>query len=148
MVDDLFQETFRVLVQRLRAGTVRNPSQLGAFVASLTRNLATEHFRRASKGEGDPSVRLERLKDPRPSAPELVTRAEQAALVRRVLEELTVPRDREVLRRFYLGQESKEQIQADHGLSSLQFNRVLHRARERFRELWLARATSPDGEER
>ncbi len=148
VVDDLFQETFRVLLQRLRAGTVRDPSQLSAFVATLARNLATEHFRRARKGEGDPSVTLEWLEDPRPSAPELVARAEQGALVRRILEELPVPRDRDVLRRFYLGQESKEQIQADHGLSSLQFNRVLHRARERFGELWLARHASTEGEER
>lgn len=148
VVDDLFQETFGVLLQRLRAGTVRDPAQLSAFVATLARNLATEHFRRARKVEGDSRVTLERLEDPRPSPPELVTRAEQGALVRRILEELPVPRDRDVLRRFYLGQQSKEQIQADHGLSSLQFNRVLHRARERFRELWLARSASTEGEER
>ena len=148
VVDDLFQETFRVLLQRLRAGAVRDPSQLGAFVASLARNLATEHFRRARRSEGDSSARLERLEDPRPSAQELVTRAEQASLVRRIVEELTVPRDRDLLRRFYLGQESKEKIQADHGLTNLQFNRVLHRARERFRELWLARSASSEGEER
>ena len=148
VVDDLFQETFRVLLQRLRAGAVRDPSQLGAFVASLARNLATEHYRRARRSEGDSSARLERLEDPRPSASELVTRAEQAVLVRRIVEELTVPRDRDILRRFYLGQESKEKIQADHGLTNLQFNRVLHRARERFRELWLARSATSEGEER
>ena len=62
--------------------------------------------------------------------------------MRQVLDELPVERDRQLLRQFYLRQESKERICADHGLTSLQFNRVLHRARERFRELWNARDNS------
>jgi hypothetical protein len=33
-------------------------------------------------------------------------------------------------------------LQADHGLTSLQFNRVLHRARKRFQELWEARQSA------
>jgi RNA polymerase sigma-70 factor, ECF subfamily len=145
VAEDLYQETFRVLVERLRSGAVRDPSQLNAFVASLARNLATEHFRRVRKEHADEAVILEGIADPSPSAPELITRAEQAALVRRILEELPVERDRDLLRRFYLGQESKERIQADHGLTSLQFNRVLHRARERFRELWMQRSASGNG---
>jgi RNA polymerase sigma-70 factor (ECF subfamily) len=69
-------------------------------------------------------------------------RAEQRALVRQIVEELPVERDRELLRRYYLGQESKEVLQVDHGLTSLQFNRVLHRARKRFQELWEARQSA------
>ncbi len=56
---------------------------------------------------------------------------------------MSVERDRELLSRYYLGQESKERIQTDHGLTSLQFNRVLHRARKRFQELWEARQSDP-----
>jgi RNA polymerase sigma-70 factor (ECF subfamily) len=84
-------------------------------------------------------LRLARLEDERPDAMEQMLRAEQQALVRQILEELPVERDRDLLRRYYLGQESKERIQADHRLTSLQFNRVLHRARKRFQELWEAR---------
>ena len=49
---------------------------------------------------------------------------------------------RGVVRPRPAGQENKERIQADHGLSSLQFNRVLHRARKRFQELWMARQSA------
>ena len=45
-------------------------------------------------------------------------------------------RDRQVLFRFYIAEENKEDICSDLGLSSLHFNRVLFRARERFRELY------------
>jgi hypothetical protein len=41
-----------------------------------------------------------------------------------------------VLFRFYLAEDKKEQICADLGLSGLHFNRVLHRARERYLELY------------
>lgn len=146
LVEDLYQDTMRTLLERIRAGGVRAPAQLAAFVASVARNLATEHFRdsRRRTEPGSDAI-LERLEDFSPNAHEMAVRAEQAELVRRILEELPMERDRELLRRFYLGQESKDQLCADYDLSSLQFNRVLHRARERFRELWTAQsATSRD----
>jgi RNA polymerase sigma-70 factor (ECF subfamily) len=140
--DDLHQETLRVLLERVRAGEVRAPAQLPAFVASLARNLATRHYQRARKVAEDSTLRLARLEGQEPDALERMSQAEEVRLVRQVLEELPVERDRDLLRRYYLGQESKERIQADHGLSSLQFNRVLHRARKRFQELWMARQSA------
>ncbi len=65
---------------------------------------------------------------------------ERADLVRQVIQELGTPRDRDILLRFYIAEEDKERISADFGLTSLQFNRVLHRARERYREIYLERA--------
>jgi RNA polymerase sigma-70 factor, ECF subfamily len=144
LVEDLYQETMRILLERVRAGGVRDPAQLASFVAALARNLATEHFRRLRRTESGGEAVLERLPDPSPSAHDRVVRGEQAALVRRILEELPRERDRELLRRFYLGQEGKDRICADYGLSSLQFNRVLHRARDRFRELWEQSAAARD----
>jgi RNA polymerase sigma-70 factor (ECF subfamily) len=41
-----------------------------------------------------------------------------------------------VLFRFYVVEDDKDRICADLGLTSLHFNRVLHRARERYRELY------------
>jgi hypothetical protein len=64
---------------------------------------------------------------------------ENAAVVRQVLHQLGNERDRQILLRFYIAEEDKDRISADYGLSSLQFNRVLHRARQRYKELLLAR---------
>jgi RNA polymerase sigma-70 factor (ECF subfamily) len=140
--EDLHQEALRILLERVRAGGVRDPAQLPTFVASLARNLATRHYQRARRVVGDSTLRLAQVEDERPDAVEQLMRAEQRVLVRRILEELPVERDRDLLRRYYLGQESKERIQADHGLTSPQFNRVLHRARKRFQELWEARQSN------
>ena len=58
-----------------------------------------------------------------------------------MIEELGNDRDRQLLFRFYVAEEDKDEIAADLGLSSLQFNRVLYRARQRYKELYLKRAT-------
>jgi RNA polymerase sigma-70 factor (ECF subfamily) len=49
---------------------------------------------------------------------------------------MTNERDIQVLFRFYLAEHDKKQICADLGLTSMQFNLVIHRARERYRELY------------
>jgi len=61
---------------------------------------------------------------------------EHGQSVRRLLDELGVRRDREILHRFYVSSEEKADICEEWGLSSLQFNRVLFRARKRYRALY------------
>ena len=136
-VDDLFQETFRVAIEKIRAGALREPGKLSGFVCAVARNLAIAHFRRraahaTSDIEGEPS-----LASPDPDPLEAVLRAERSAVVRRVLSELTSDRDRRILFRFYIAEDEKEDICRDLALTSPHINRVLFRARERYRELYL-----------
>ncbi len=137
--EDLFQETFRLLIEKLRRGEVREPDKLPGYVGQLARNLATEHYRKTARRKTDllPEDRLDR-----PTAARVLDdllAAENAALARAVLDELTVARDREVLHRFYLRDEDRDVVCRDLDLSSAQFDRVLYRARQRYKELYLAR---------
>jgi len=106
--EDLHQEALRILLERVRAGGVRDPSQLPAFVASLARNLATRHYQRARRVAGDSTLRLARVEDDRPDPVDQLLRAEQRALVRQIVEELPVERDRELLRRYYLARRARK----------------------------------------
>jgi RNA polymerase sigma-70 factor (ECF subfamily) len=145
--EDLFQETFVLAVSKLRAGELREPAKLAAFLASLARNLATEHYRKRARRQTDVDTEVATAAaapEPGGQLRELL-RGEEASLVRRVLEELSTARDREILFRFYIGEEDKEEIAADHGLTGLQLNRVLHRARERYRSLYLDRLEAHGG---
>jgi DNA-directed RNA polymerase specialized sigma24 family protein len=63
-------------------------------------------------------------------------RKENADIVRQVLKEMHNERDIQLLFRYYLAEDDKEKICADLGLTTLHFNRVLHRARARYRELY------------
>lgn len=140
VAEDLFQDTFQLGIAKLRAGELRDPSKVGAFLASLGRNLATEHYRKAARRrtDADSEAAESVAVDP---AGQLgnVLRSEEATLVRRTLADLPTARDREVLFRFYIAEEDRTVIARDLGLSSLQLNRILHRARQRYKARWIQR---------
>jgi RNA polymerase sigma-70 factor (ECF subfamily) len=62
-------------------------------------------------------------------------RDQHAGVVRKLLDELSQPRDRQVLIRFYLDEADKREICAELDLSEEHFNRVLFRAKQRLREV-------------
>jgi RNA polymerase sigma-70 factor (ECF subfamily) len=138
VVEDLHQETFRITLEKIRRGDVREPAKLSGFVCSVARNLAIEHFRRGSIGNRSETLETARVvSDPCPGALQEMLRRENASIVRQVLQEVKPARYRCILFRYYIAEEDKERICADLGMGSLQFNRVLHRARERYRELYV-----------
>jgi RNA polymerase sigma-70 factor (ECF subfamily) len=134
--EDLSQETFQLTLEKIRGGDIREPERLSGFICSLARNLATDHYRRSQRSQqvDDPEA-VEMIAATAPSQLDRVLQAEKSKRVRLLLSELS-DRDREILRRFYIEEEDKDLICADLKLSSLHFNRVLHRARERYRELY------------
>ena len=135
-IDDLFQETFRIAIEKIRGGALREPARLAGFLCSIARNLAIEHFRKAASRRIAGSPEELSLPSPDDDPLEGALRSERAAIVRRVLSELPSTRDRRILFRFYLAEEEKDAICRDLSLTSLHFNRVLFRARERYRELY------------
>ena len=138
--EDLFQDTFRVGLEKLRRGELREPAKLPGFLAQIARSLAIEHYRKITrrKTDADSDAVLEAVAPSEGPLGNLLAR-ENALLVRQVLQELANERDRQILLRFYIAEEDKDRISADYGLSSLQFNRVLHRARQRYKELMVER---------
>jgi RNA polymerase sigma-70 factor (ECF subfamily) len=135
--DDLYQETFRIALEKIRRGDVREPEKLSGFICSLARNLAINYFRRAARqGSLTEIDEAHAVPHSAPSQLEELLRREKARIVRQVINELKSDRDRQVLFRFYIAEEEKERICTDLGLSSLHFNRVHFRARERYKELY------------
>ncbi len=134
--EDLLQETFRVALRRIRAGELREPEKLGGFLRQTAKNLARAEHRRGGRWESmDDGLEGREPVAPEESQLTRVIRNEEVGLVRQVLREIRSRRDRQLLYRFYIAEEEKEEICRDLGLSSLNFNLVLFRARERFRKL-------------
>jgi RNA polymerase sigma-70 factor, ECF subfamily len=137
VADDLYQETFCIVLEKIRGGHVREAERLPGFVCGVTRILVKQYFQQAA--------RQKRLADTEKAVPlphpangqlEELLQKESADIVWQILKEMTNERDFEVLFRFYLAEDDRERICADLGLTSLQFNLVLHRARARYRELY------------
>lgn len=137
VADDLYQETFCIIIEKIRRGDVREAERLPGFVCGVARNQVIKRFQRAARQE-----RLTETEDavslPHPAHDQLeeLLRKESADIVRQILKEMTNERDIQALFRFYLAEDDKEQICSDLGLTGLQFNLVLHRTRERYRELY------------
>jgi RNA polymerase sigma-70 factor, ECF subfamily len=136
--EDLYQETFRIALEKIRRGDLREPEKLSGFVCAVARNLVIDYFRRASRRESLTEIEdAAPTPDPAPSQIDQLLQRERAAIVRQVIDELPSDRDRQLLFRFYIAEEEKDRICDDLGLTPLHFNRVLFRARERYKELYL-----------
>jgi RNA polymerase sigma-70 factor (ECF subfamily) len=136
LAEDLHQETFRIALERLRRRALDEPAGLAGFLRGTARNLIiAERRKTARRRTGTDDEELEQAVHPEPSQLSTVLRDEEAESVRRLIAELATDRDRQILLRFYVAEEEKESICADLGLDGLHFNRVLFRARQRFKEL-------------
>jgi RNA polymerase sigma-70 factor (ECF subfamily) len=136
--EDLSQDTFLTVIRKIRNGDLKQPESLGAFVAGVARNHAIEQMRVIRRRGGEDLKTVEHVPDPSQSQLDKLQKSEQLDEIREVMHEL-IPRYRELLLRFYINEESKEVICNDLGLSSAQFDGVLHRARKRCRAIYLKR---------
>jgi RNA polymerase sigma-70 factor, ECF subfamily len=132
---DILQDAAVTTLEKLRSGEIAHPEKLGGYLYRVALNHLRNHRRKDRTALSSPEG-LDDLRDFDDDPDwERVGRPEWAAAARRVLEELPGERDRQVLIRFYLNDEAKEQICRDLRLSQDNFNRVIFRARNRFREL-------------
>jgi RNA polymerase sigma factor (sigma-70 family) len=142
LADDLHQETLALVLAKIHRGEVREPERLAGFIRSTARNLFIADRRkearyRALDDDGEEGAHpLPGLAVHGPAALDRVVAEEEARQVRRLLAELRFDRDRQLLFRFYLSADSKEEICADLEIEPQRFHKVLFHARERLRELW------------
>ena len=137
--EDLLQETLRLLIEKVRGGEVREPHKLAGFAAAIARNLVRDQGRRYSRRKTDPAGdTLEPHPDPGLGPLGHLLRSERVGLVRDVLAGLPTARDRELLTRHYLTEDDKQHICDDLGLSAAHYDRVLYRARQRYKARFLA----------
>ncbi len=143
LAQDLTQDTLLLVLEKIRRGEVQDPERLAGFIHGTARNLLLAHRRKHSRfvplGEEPSTERraVENAHGNRKSGPlDDLLRKEESRLVRQLLEELAVERDRELLTRFYLSHQDKAAICADLAIDEDHFRRVLFRARERLKDLW------------
>src|SRR5262249_48003104 len=133
---DLLQDAVVTALQKLRAGEISDPSHLDGYVYRVALNHLRNHRRRNKLLAANSDDISDPAEEADSSRVAKEFEADQwARLVKKLLHEMPVMRDRELLVRFYLKDESKEDLCREFGLTELHFNRVIHRARDRFREL-------------
>jgi RNA polymerase sigma-70 factor, ECF subfamily len=139
-VDDRVHEAFLATTMSIRRGDLREPERLMGYVRTVVRRQVAAHI------EGAVAARRKHIDlklgpplwDRRPDPERAVIAHQSSEVARRVLESLS-KRDREVLVRFYIHEQTPAQICAALGLTGTQFRLLKSRAKERFGRLGRAR---------
>lgn len=133
---DLLNDAICTTLEKWRAGQIERPEQICGYVFQVALNLLRNHRRIVAERperRADAET-LERTPGNTASVDELAETG-MAQRVRSLLQRLGNTRDRVILKRFYLDEESKNVICRELGLEADQFDKVLHRARARLRDL-------------
>ena len=133
---DLLQRTFLQAIKKIRTEGLDDPSNLGGYLYRTATKLATAYWRGelSHRHENDVEL-LSSLKDEGLSLEERLDHEQLAKCVRDLMGQLPMQRDREVLERYYLHEESRTAIRESLQLTDMQFNQVLWRARQRFGDI-------------
>ena len=128
--EDVRAEVFLRLLPALRAGKLREPRALPAFVLEMTRNVIRERLRvltRTRPLDDDAVAQF--------TANDHHTDHLAVRVVAEVLDEL-LPRERAFLRMHFYEERSRDDISAALGIKEERVRLVKSRALKRFRERW------------
>jgi RNA polymerase sigma-70 factor (ECF subfamily) len=136
LASDMLQDAIVTALRKLRTGEIEHRSQLDGYVYRVALNHLRNYRRKDKSSVSDSDSAMGLADAAAESRPTRSIQAEQwAGVVTRLMSEMSSARDREVLVRFYLKEEERSALCRSLGLTDLQFNRVIFRARARFREL-------------
>ncbi|HWR16088.1 MAG TPA: sigma-70 family RNA polymerase sigma factor [Terriglobales bacterium] len=139
--DDLFAETFIAVVDAIQRGGIRRPECLMGFIRTVLRRQVAAYIRETIRARSGGEL-LETFPDNTDSIEQHLIRAQHIELLMAILRRLSA-RDREVLSRFYLKNETKESICADMGLTDTQFRLLKSRAKARLAARIQRRVATP-----
>jgi RNA polymerase sigma-70 factor (ECF subfamily) len=132
-IDDRVHDTFVIVVQAIQRGELRDPERLMGFVRTIVRRqiasfIEKNYTRRRDELDIDGNVKIA---DSHMSPEEGAIRSQNSQIMEDILRDCS-RRDREILTRFYLLEQSQEQICEEMGLNDTQFRLLKSRAKQRF----------------
>jgi RNA polymerase sigma-70 factor, ECF subfamily len=135
-LDDRVHDTFVIVILAIRRGELRDPDKLMGFVRTIARRQLASYIDDAVQGRRDGAVTdmghriADRARDPEQKA----IADEEVQIMHKILGGIS-KRDREILTRFYLKEQTQEQICADMDITETQFRLLKSRAKARFGEM-------------
>jgi RNA polymerase sigma factor (sigma-70 family) len=132
-VEDRLHETFLIVVSAIQDGKVREPDKIMGFVRTVAQRQVIAHIERAvlKRQRESELVPDAEVVDQRQSPEELAMIRQKAELMRAVLAQMP-EKQREVLMRFYLHEQTPEQICKEMSLSDTQYRLMKSRAKAAF----------------
>lgn len=135
LAEDIAHDTIIAVIANLREGKLEEPARLAGYTYATARNLLLAWQRKLGTHE-IPGGSLDYLPKAGPTPETEYLLALDKAALRRSIETLSVPRDREILMRHYIKEQSKPEVCEALRLTSQHFDRVICRARMRL-QVWM-----------
>ncbi len=135
-LDDKVHDTFLIVVQAIQRGDLREPERLMGFVRTIVRRQVAAYIDDVVRGRRE-EMDIElggRVPDRRSNPEQSLAFRQKVDLMKGVLSELS-EKDREILTRFYLLEQSMEEVCREMELSENQFRLLKSRAKGRFGDL-------------
>jgi RNA polymerase sigma-70 factor (ECF subfamily) len=135
-VDDKVHDIFLIVVHAIQRGDLREPERLMGFVRTVVRRQVAAYIDQRVRYRKDvmhSDVGL-RVADQRLNPEQNTAFEQKVALMQETLQQLS-ERDREILTRFYLHEETQDKICREMCLTETQFRLAKSRAKARFGEL-------------
>jgi RNA polymerase sigma-70 factor (ECF subfamily) len=145
-LDDKVHDVFLIVAQSIRKGDLREPERLMGYVRTVVRRQVAAHIEdvvQERRNQTDLEGTLV-LSDHKPNPERGAIEHQNEELAMRVLNSIG-KRDREVLIRFYLDEQTPEQICQAMKLTETQFRLIKSRAKARFGELGKRRFSLRNG---
>ena len=135
-LEDRVHDTYLIIIEAVRKGDLRDPERLMGFVRTIVRRQVAFYINiNVSKRRDEVDIETGvRLTETRRNPEERLATQQRQQLVKFVLERLT-DRDREILTRFYIHEQTQEQICDEMDLSETQFRLLKSRAKGRFGDI-------------
>jgi RNA polymerase sigma-70 factor (ECF subfamily) len=142
---DCLHDTFCIAFQKLDSEELESPERLAGYLRGIAVRVAFNSMRKRVREPVPVETEIvTAILDVQPSQFERISANEVAEVVRTLLDAMPVARDRELLLRLYVYDQDREEICRELGMDRLHFNRVLYRAKNRFRKLLESAETGSD----
>jgi RNA polymerase sigma-70 factor, ECF subfamily len=129
-LEDRLHETFLIVISAIRAGKVRQPERIMGFVRTVAQRQVAAHIEkvvRHRRTEGEFAAGFE-VVDEKYTPEQVAIIRQRAEIMELVLSEMPF-KQREILQRYYLREESAEQICQEMSLTETQFRLAKSRAK-------------------
>lgn len=135
-VEDKIHDTFLIVVNAIKRGELREPDRLMGYVRTVVRRQVASHIDglvQSRRDMGDVEMSYKVVDDRCDPEAEVIGQ-QKLRIMEQILKAIS-RRDREILTRFYLHEQTQEQICEEMGLTETQFRLLKSRAKARFGEL-------------
>jgi DNA-directed RNA polymerase specialized sigma24 family protein len=130
-VEDIYHDIVVEVIERIRKGALREPEALMGYVKTIAFRRGIVGLRQKVRSRQESAVEHHTFRSKEPSPLAMVVQKESDAIISRVFAGL-LPFDRELLTRFYVNEECRDDIEKAMGLSRTQFRLEKSRVKANF----------------